>query len=167
MTETPQTPESQPEPEPKRNVYWPTSRSAWMAHGYELDGRAQFAREMVAQFALVAGKPGDEDSAGRQKIFLQEPNEVVDRAFRISNILFDRFEAEGIIRPSADPREQTLRDAVLETMRDEIRFPKTEEMKRMLNHLKATSAEMDIVVGQMVASLRIVAGEKPEPAPAA
>jgi len=61
--------------------------------------RSLLAVEMVNRWGMVAGMPDGEDSSGRARLRLATPEELVDRAVEVSNLLnllFDRLEAEGM-----------------------------------------------------------------------
>jgi hypothetical protein len=47
-----------------------------------------FVLELIKQHAMVAAEPDGEDSAGRSRVRLQTPNELVTRAFEISELAF-------------------------------------------------------------------------------
>lgn len=52
--------------------------------GVYLDLRAELALRFATHFAVVAGIPDGEDEAGRQKLRLLTPDEVVLRSFEIA-----------------------------------------------------------------------------------
>lgn len=60
-----------------------------------LGPRARAALEMATRWGMVQGYPDGEDSAGRAKLGLMPEADVVDRAIRTTEMLFDRFEALG------------------------------------------------------------------------
>jgi len=66
-------------------------------HQYELpDPRATFAMSLIEKWGMVAAATNNgEDSAGRQKLELQEPDELVERAMSITSLAFDAFKSHG------------------------------------------------------------------------
>ncbi len=62
---------------------------------FAFDPRAELAKELVKHFGVIAGVTDGEDSAGRQKIRMQESAELVERACNISDLMFAQFEARG------------------------------------------------------------------------
>lgn len=59
---------------------------------FALDPRAILAIELVKHFGVVAAAPNGEDTAGRQKIEMQNVDDLADRACDIAAALFSRFE---------------------------------------------------------------------------
>ena len=59
--------------------------------------KARFAMSIMERWAMVAGDPDGEDSAGRSKLRLIEPDEVVHRACEISDHAFEEMEKRGWI----------------------------------------------------------------------
>jgi len=53
-----------------------------------LELEARVAIEFVTKWGMVAGMPDGEDSSGRAKLRLSTPEEVVERACVISELLF-------------------------------------------------------------------------------
>ena len=66
--------------------------------GVKFEARATFAKELLAHFGVVAGTLGKEDSQGRSTLILQDPKELVARAFAISDAFFDMSEERGDIQ---------------------------------------------------------------------
>lgn len=62
-----------------------------------LDDEARFALSLVDRWGMVAGIEDGEDSAGRAQMRLATPQELVDRATAVTELLFQRIEAEGWI----------------------------------------------------------------------
>lgn len=56
---------------------------------------AATAAEMVNRWGMVAAEPAGEDSAGRAKLRLATPAELVDRAVRVAELLFDELVKRG------------------------------------------------------------------------
>lgn len=63
-----------------------------------LEERARFAMDLITRGGMFTGTPDGEDSAGRAKLKLLEPEPAVKRACEIANILFDEFVARGWIK---------------------------------------------------------------------
>ncbi len=62
-----------------------------------LDSRGQFATAMIERWGMVAAIEDGEDSAGRHKIRLSTPTELVQRACEVSNLAYEEFEKRGWI----------------------------------------------------------------------
>jgi len=78
---------------------------------YFPDDRLAFATEIITRFALVAAKPDGEDSAGRAKLALQEPQVIVDFACDVATKAFAKFEELGWLQPmpTVDEAEEASR----------------------------------------------------------
>jgi hypothetical protein len=59
------------------------------------DYRATLATELLARWGCIAAMPDGEDSAGRQKLRLIPPQEVVKRACDIAGWAIDEMEFRG------------------------------------------------------------------------
>lgn len=75
--------------------YWPV---IGITHAIHMEARADFAAELIRHWGQVAGTTGKEDSAGRAKIDLASPQDVVDRAFEIADCFFAKMEERQDIR---------------------------------------------------------------------
>lgn len=53
--------------------------------------KAKTALDLMRHLAIVAGEVNGEDTAGRQKLRLMTPEEVVDRAISIADIAWNKF----------------------------------------------------------------------------
>ena len=73
--------------------------------------RARIAMELVARWGMVAATDGGEDAAGRSKLKLQSPVEIVDRAMKTADILISSIENSGWFIPCPDPRDYYEDDA--------------------------------------------------------
>jgi len=60
-----------------------------------LSQKAKIATAFAERWGMVAGEPDGEDSKGRAKLKLSSEQAVVDRACKITELLFDRFNSEG------------------------------------------------------------------------
>lgn len=67
--------------------------------------RARLAMELVARWGIVAATDGGEDAAGRSKLKLQSPTEVVERAMETADKLISSIENSGWMIDCPDPRD--------------------------------------------------------------
>ena len=71
-------------------------RAKCMAHQREqFEERARMAIDFVCRWGAVAGFPNGEDSAGRQKLRLMTPAELVARACSCADLLVGEAEKRG------------------------------------------------------------------------
>ena len=75
----------------------------------EPDNRAALAFAFIERWGMVAGVPDGEDSAGRAKVRLAAPREVVERAFECAGLAWERAEEAGwmLSMPSIEEIERT------------------------------------------------------------
>lgn len=66
---------------------------------------AKMAVEMVNRWGLVAAIPDGEDSAGRQKLRLQTPEELATHACSAAAALWANFEKRGWLIAVPEPRK--------------------------------------------------------------
>jgi len=67
-----------------------------MMHGRVVyDDRARTAQEFIDRWGMVAAIPDGEDSAGRQKLRLATPDELVVRAMQTVDLLYSAMDAAG------------------------------------------------------------------------
>lgn len=67
---------------------------------------ADLAARLIEKWGMVAAtETNDEDSAGRAKLRLQTPEEVVSRACRTAELAFAEFRARGWVVPLPSPSE--------------------------------------------------------------
>jgi len=66
--------------------------------------KGKFVTRFVERWGMVAAEEDGEDSKGRAKLKLSPPQDVVDRAFVITDLLFEGLEKRGLIMhgPSYD-----------------------------------------------------------------
>lgn len=75
-------------------------RPGIMTHDTQsVDVRAKMAAAFVERWALVAGEPDGEDSAGRQKLRTMTAEELAGKACKVVDALFSEFESRGWILP--------------------------------------------------------------------
>lgn len=60
-----------------------------------LDGPATLAKELLERWGMVAGMPDGEDSAGRAKVRLATPDELVGRALTVAELFYAQAAARG------------------------------------------------------------------------
>lgn len=78
---------------------YPNALPNAMACNHTISMEARIVLSIIERWAAVAGEPDGEDTAGRSKLRLQEPAEVVDRACEVAKAAVDAFEARGWIAP--------------------------------------------------------------------
>lgn len=84
--------------EPKFNGYDKTF--GIVIHGkHAPDPRVDIARDLIARWGLVAANADGEDSAGRAKLRLATPEELVARACDAAEKAYAEFEARGWLVP--------------------------------------------------------------------
>lgn len=71
------------------------SPSAKIHHGVTVNLMGQFASSLITRWGMVQGKDDGEDSAGRAKISLMTPEEVVNRACETAETTFKEFNKRG------------------------------------------------------------------------
>ena len=54
--------------------------------------KAYVTMEMISRWGMVAGTPDGEDSSGRSKLRLATEKELIERAFKIADLMFDEIE---------------------------------------------------------------------------
>lgn len=89
------------------------SRTGYMVHCSETPmAEASFTMAILERWAMVQGKDGGEDSAGRSKIGLMPVNETVERACEIADKAFATFRERGWMLdvPSMDDLEDQLQE---------------------------------------------------------
>ena len=74
---------------------------------------AEFALRCVERWAMVAGMPDGEDSAGRAKLRVMTVDELAERACDVAEVTFSMLRARGMMvtLPSQGELEGFLRDA--------------------------------------------------------
>ena len=77
------------------------------------DERTTMAAELLSRWGMVAAVPAGEDSGGRQKLRLLEPEEMVARACEVTELFFMECQRRGwlITLPVPELREIELREA--------------------------------------------------------
>jgi hypothetical protein len=58
---------------------------------------ALFIRECIGRWGMVAGMPNGEDSAGRQQLRLATEEELVERAVKITELMFAAIRQKGYV----------------------------------------------------------------------
>lgn len=77
--------------------YSPDAQSIVIAENEHLEGEAKAALSFIERWGLVMGIDDGEDSAGRFKIRLMTPDELVERAFAIAHIAFVTARSKGLV----------------------------------------------------------------------
>jgi len=85
---------------------FPNEMAVEAGHGCVLALRARMAWELVSRFALISAQPDGEDTAGRQKLNLLPPTDVVSRCFAITDEFMDVVERREEIKPLTLTLEQ-------------------------------------------------------------
>jgi hypothetical protein len=67
-----------------------------------LNTEATYAMHLAERFALISAEDDGEDSAGRQKLRLATPEEVVERACNIAGLMFVTFRKLNWVLPIDD-----------------------------------------------------------------
>lgn len=89
--------------------YWTTSLSEQYLTGeHELEVRAGIALALIERWGPVAATLDGEDSAGRAKMRLQTPEELVRRCFDVAEVFVEHAELNGYIKRFPEPLTQRL-----------------------------------------------------------
>jgi hypothetical protein len=67
---------------------------------------AEIAQEFVTRWGMIAAKPDGEDSAGRAKLALLAPVEIVQRACDTAELLIAEFEKRGWFVELPEPKSK-------------------------------------------------------------
>jgi hypothetical protein len=110
------------------NKHWPTDPARGATEGHELALRASLAWDLLRAHPLIAGVEDGEDSAGRSKLRLQTPREIVDRAFQIAGIFVDVAVERGEIRGGLSIEDVAKLRGALEIVSD--RYASYDEARR-------------------------------------
>ena len=93
------------------------------AIGYAISLRGKLAITLVERWGTVAGYDTGEDSAGRAKIGLMLPADVVNRATEMASLLVDALEQREWVKPgTALPEEVAERAGRIEQAKYELRL---------------------------------------------
>lgn len=71
-------------------------------------GPGMIAQEMILRWGMVAGAPDAEDSAGRAKLRLQSPEELIERACSTAQIFWDEAIKRGWMESVPQPKEESV-----------------------------------------------------------
>lgn len=71
------------------------ANEAVIEHSSVGNNRARFATGFIEKFGCIACVPDGEDASGRQAFRLATPREMVDRACRTAQLLYEAFEDNG------------------------------------------------------------------------
>ena len=78
------------------NKYSATKKATQVYHTRVMTSRAQAISAMVERWGMVAAVPDGEDAAGRQRLRLMTPAELVERATDTVDLMFGYFDAAGL-----------------------------------------------------------------------
>jgi hypothetical protein len=79
-----------------RKRFGKNSETEMVFHYSEVpDQIASFAMNLMERWGMVSAEPDGEDSAGRSKLRLSTPQEVVSRACQVSQLAFQEFADRG------------------------------------------------------------------------
>jgi hypothetical protein len=67
---------------------------------------AEIAQEFATRWGMIAAKPDGEDSAGRAKLALLAPAEIVQRACDTADLLIAEFEKRGWFVELPEPKSK-------------------------------------------------------------
>jgi hypothetical protein len=67
---------------------------------------AEIAQELVTRWGIIAARPDGEDSAGRAKLALLAPAEIVQRACDTAELLIAEFEKRGWFVELPEPKSK-------------------------------------------------------------
>lgn len=81
----------------KIQKYWPLEVLG-QDKGFLMELRTQLAWDLIHRFGSIAGEDGGEDAAGRSKLRLQTPQELVSRCFNIVDTFMAVAEGRDEIR---------------------------------------------------------------------
>lgn len=70
-----------------------------------LEFEAKVAEEFIARWGMVAGAPDGEDSAGRAKLRLQTPEELIERAFNTAALFMEHARKYKLVHVTPDAEE--------------------------------------------------------------
>lgn len=68
-----------------------------ISHVQMLRKEAELVAAFIERWGMVAGQPDGEDTAGRHKLRLSTPEELVTRAFEIAEVFFAEAEKRGYV----------------------------------------------------------------------
>ena len=86
-------------------------KSTVIVHDTEMiEAEARLAFSLLERWGMVAACPDGEDSAGRAKLRLSEPSELVDRAFEVANLAFNRARNDQLIHNCGPLPEPEAKD---------------------------------------------------------
>ena len=86
-------------------MYWSSPQYA-IDSNHEMEFRASIALVLIEKWGTVAGKIEGEDTAGRWKLALQDPVELVSRCFAIAEEFIRVAEEKGLLRPPTLSHEE-------------------------------------------------------------
>lgn len=101
-----------------KKQYWPNELMCSFPGGMVLECRAEIALHLIQHFGSIAGKIEGEDSSGRAKLLLQEPQELVDRCFLIAELFVQQAEEKGLLKtPSITDEDKAIHSGKIERIK--------------------------------------------------
>src|SRR5690349_12323012 len=91
----------------------------------QLEREAQMAFVLIERWGMVAGIEDGEDSAGRARVRLSTPSELVARAFAVARLAMDRARQNGLVHTTPSIADVELATKEAEEERDRKRQPST------------------------------------------
>ena len=88
-----------------------------------LGRKAQIAVEMIGRWGMVAGMTDGEDTSGRSKLRLATEEELVKRAFKIADLMFDELELRDwmVQIPTFEMQELAVQNIMEEKENERVR----------------------------------------------
>lgn len=102
--------------------YWSDPLRPKDCPAFLLEARAEIALKLLDHFGVVAGTNEGEDSAGRSKLILQTPEEVVKRCFNIAELFIAEAETRNAIRLALSFKEIVTIES--ELFKDKFIYPR-------------------------------------------
>jgi hypothetical protein len=109
--------------ENERAQYW--QKLGLASNGARLELRGVLAWELIKHWALISGTPAlTEDSAGRAKIELMPPDQIVERVFAIADRFVDKVTERKEIKETWDSAEVAAEEGRMARIRLDQEFRK-------------------------------------------
>jgi hypothetical protein len=110
-----------------------------------LNQRALLAVQLVERWGMVAGAPDGEDSAGRQRLRMMSPDEMVVRATATANQLFWAFGDCGWMYEVPEIKDESEGDtSAVAIERDELK----RDVAILMESLATVGAELESLRGE-------------------
>ena len=110
-----------------------------------LNQRALLAVQLVERWGMVAGAPDGEDSAGRQRLRMMSPDEMVVRATATANRLFREFSDRRWMYEVPEIKDESEGDtSAVAIERDELK----RDVAILMESLATVGAELESLRGE-------------------